>query len=145
MKEAPEERETIGDDGTEGPLEDALAVLRERIPRDRTLLDPAELAEEGPEDAERAGAEAEEEAERALEAEFVVEPPPTLPPDTLTPEGLEAVLEPAPPPAEVSLHEEDDLHAALLDEGVPLEGFDEDAVEFEIERLREAEGLEEPE
>lgn len=118
----------------EGPVEDPLAVLRERIPKDRTLLDPAELDREEPEDAERAELEAEEEHERALEAELIVEPPPETPPDSLTPELLEDVLEPDVLPAEAVLHEEDLLHAALLDEGVPLEGFDEDAIEYEIER-----------
>jgi hypothetical protein len=123
-------------DEIEGPLEDALAVLRERMPPDRTLLDPAELDQGAPEDAERAEAEADEELERAEEAEFLVEPPPALPPDSLTPELLEQVLEPDVVPAEAALHEEDALTAALLDEGVPLEGFDEDAVEWELERRR---------
>lgn len=136
MDSATDESPEAGE--VEGPLEDALAVLRERISADRTLLDPAELDREEPGDAERAELEDEEEHEHAEEAAHIVEPPPELPPDSLTPELLENVLEPDVLPAEAALHEEDPLLAALLDEGVELDGFDDDVVEYELER-REAE------
>lgn len=136
MDSATDESPETGE--VEGPLEDALAVLRERIPSDRTLLDPAELDREEPGDAERTELEDEDERLRAEEAARIVAPPPDLPPDSLTPELLEDVLEPDVVPAEAVLHEEDPLLAALLDEGVELADFDEEAVEYELER-REAE------
>jgi RNA polymerase-binding transcription factor DksA len=71
-----------------------------------------------------------------LEAESVVEPPPAARnPDEIDPEELEARLEDAAEPAELlSLHDEEPLTEALLDEGVPLDEFEADIVEDALVR-----------
>lgn len=135
MGSATDESPEAGE--VEGPIEDALAALAEHVPGDHTLLDPAEADREEPADAERAELEDEAAYEHAVEAMSIVEPPPCLPPDSLTPELLEDILEPDVLPAEGVLHEEDPLIAALLDEGVELDGFDDDAVEYELDQREE--------
>lgn len=54
--------------------------------------------------------------------------------DSLTPESLEEELEGQPTASEESLHEEVLLDEVLADEDGVLEGFDEDEVEWEIDR-----------
>ncbi len=71
-----------------------------------------------------------------LEAESIVEPPPEVRnPDEIDPEELEARLEDAAEPAELlSLHDEESLSEALLDEGIPLDEFEADTVEDALVR-----------
>ena len=127
--------------GIEGPLEDAASVLREPVDLERSLLDEAELGtEEIPEVlAERSEIDAAaDEATATLEAESMVDPPRAdLSPDVIDPEELEGRLEDAAEPAELlSLHDEEPLFQALLDEGVPLDELEEvdtDALEDALE------------
>jgi RNA polymerase-binding transcription factor DksA len=144
-KEAATERPSAqgdphdGHEDIEGPLEDAASVLSEPVDLEHSLLDEAELGTEEvpPAFAERSEVEADEEAMAAtLEAESVVEPLPAVRnPDDIDPEELEARLEDAADPAELlSLHDEEPLAEALLDEGVGLDEFEAEAVEDALVR-----------
>ncbi len=113
--------------------------MHEPVDLEHSLLDEAEL---GTEEVPPALAEiseieaAEDEATAMLEAESIVEPPPTgQNPDEIVPEELEERLEDEAEPAELlSLHDEDPLSEALLDEGGPLDEFEADAVEDALVR-----------
>lgn len=80
------------------------------------------------------------EDERDIGPEDVGEPPMLVGGDapddgvSFSPEELEGQLEPAPraSPEEI-LHVEDPLAEAILDEGVSMEGFDEDLVELAMD------------
>ena len=127
----------------EGPLENPAAVLRQEVRLDHSLLQDTERRDE-PEpsaaDLELAARlEAETAAEHAAEAEAMMSPPERDAPDTPTDESFEELIELAPKAAEESLHEEEPLRQALLDEGTSVEGLDEDAIEAEILRRPEAE------
>lgn len=89
--------------------------------------------------AEEDGRSEEEAAEAAADASALVSPSPRLKgAEELDPEELEERLESASESAErLSLHGEESLSEALLDEGPSLDGFDEDLVEAEIERMAE--------
>lgn len=148
-KPAPgeEERPRTGPDEqqgepVEGPLEDAASVLREPVDLGHTLLDEAELGtDEAPVAlVERAEMERdEEEKDEALEAESLLHPPAIHESGEVSgPEELEARLESEAESAEIiSLHDEEPLTEAFSDEGVPLEDFEPDAVEIEVERRAE--------
>lgn len=128
----------------EGPLEDAASVLREPVDLGHSLLDEAELGtEEVPSAlAERAEAErGDEEEDATLEAESVLTPPEDQDGAAAETEELEARLEAASEAAELlSLHDEELLTEALLDEGAGLDEIDAQAVEDEIERRGERAG-----
>ena len=129
----------------EGPLEDAASVLRESVDLGHSLLDEAELGtEEVPSAlAERAETErGDEEADATVEAESVLAPPEEEQGgETGDPEELETRLEAASEPAELlSLHDEEPLTEALLDEGAGLDELDAQAVEDAIERRGERAG-----
>ena len=124
-------------------LENPAAVLREEVRRDHSLLQDTERIDE-PEpsaaDLELAATlEAETAAEHAAEAEALVSPPERDAPDSLTAESFEEFIEPTPKAAEESLHEEEALRQALLDEGTSLDTLDQDAIEAEILRRPEDE------
>jgi len=145
LKEIPTEKPRARDGADqrnreiEGPLEDAASVLHEPVDLEHSLLDEAELGTEEvpPELAEISEIEAsEDEATATLEAESIVEPPPTgKNPDEIDPEELEERLEDEAEPAELlSLHDEEPLSEALLDEGSSLEEFESDDVENALVR-----------
>lgn len=102
-----------------GPLENPVDVLRERVRLDASLLEEAELADEAEPsvaDLELAAMrEAEAAADRGAEARMLVTPAERDAPDSLTPEGLESLIEGAPRAAEKSLHVDDALEEARLD------------------------------
>jgi hypothetical protein len=138
--------DTAPNEEVEGPLEDARAVLGEPVKLEPSMLDESErleVAEDTIAEAEQAArVEANREAEYAAEARAIIEPVLTgRPEESLTPEELEEEQEGAGQPAEASLHEggeEEALVEALRDEGEQLEGFEEDLIEYEMERQEEA-------
>lgn len=80
------------------------------------------------------------EDENAAGAADLAEPPIIIGDDrpddgvSFSPEELESQLEPVPSSSpEEALHVEDELAEAILDEGVPLEGFDDDLVELAVD------------
>jgi RNA polymerase-binding transcription factor DksA len=136
------------DEEIDGPLEDAASVLREPVDLARSLLDDAELGTEEVPPALVESAEVEhaaDEAEEAIEAETVLAPPPRdQDGGVIDPEELEERLEAAAEPAELlSLHNEDPLSEALLDEGTALDEFEDEDVQNEVERLAEQSGEDE--
>ncbi|MDA8312524.1 MAG: TraR/DksA C4-type zinc finger protein [Actinomycetota bacterium] len=158
LKESPTEKEkrkprARGDEDersreVEGPLEDAASVLHEQVDLEHSLLDEAELGTEEvpPALAETSEIEAtEDEATATLEAESIVAPAPTgQNPDEMDPEELEERLEDEGEPAELlSLHDEEPLSEALLDEGSSLDEFEPDAVEDALVRGTEKRTLDE--
>ena len=133
---------TSGDDEIEGPLEDSAAVLREPVDLAHSLLDEAELGTEEvpPALAEMMEAElAADQADAVLEAGSVLVPaPPEGSDDEIEPEELEIRLESESDGAELlSLHDEEQLSEALLDEGPSLGEEEPDAVEEALERAEE--------
>lgn len=120
----------------QGSLEDPAAVLREQVRLDHSLLQDTERIDE-PEpsvaDLEvTATLDAETLAEHAAEAEALISSPERDAPDAPTAESFEELIEPAPKAADESLHVEEPLRQALLDEGTSLDPLDQDAIEVEI-------------